>query len=121
MSLIMFVRGGIPLVSKSFSELTFPIAGAIIYAVLFATLIATYYWFQLIKKYDTASVSPFMLFLIPMSCIMSYLFLNEKMTFMQISSSIIIFCGILVNQNIISPRVLNYIKGSVWKKLTSIS
>ncbi len=119
MLLIMLAKGGTPLIIQSSSEFTWPVVGAIIYAVVFATLIATYYWFQLIKKYDTASVSPFMMFLIPMSCLMSYAFLGEKMTFMQLTSCIIIFCGILVNQNIMGTKVVSFIKGDVWKKLTS--
>lgn len=105
---IAYLKGGIPLLQESFHALSVEIMLGILFASYGATLLAGYIWFYLLKKYPSSLITPFMLLLPPFSCIMSYIFLSERFTLLQILGFLVIFLGIIINQNII--RLI------LWKK-----
>ncbi len=95
---MMALRGGTALFVESYALLTAPIILGILYACYVANLLGNCLFFGLLKKYPSATVTPFMLLLPLFSCLLSYCFLEERFGTLQIIAFTVIMLGLVVNQ-----------------------
>jgi len=116
---VTYLHGGSDIIQSSIEVLSFKIMMGILFAAYGAVLLAGCIWFRLLKKYPSTLIMPFMLLLPPMSCILSYFLLGERFTLLQISASLVILVGILVNQNILRWSLISYQPSNLWKKWIS--
>lgn len=85
---------------KSYSALSSEILLGALYAGYVANLLGNCLWLSLLKKYPSSLVAPFMLLLPFFSSLISYCFLEEKFTTLQLSAFLIIALGLAINQNL---------------------
>jgi len=85
---------------KSYSALSSEILLGALYAGYIANLLGNCLWLSLLKKYPSSLVTPFMLLLPFFSSLLSYCFLEEKFTTLQLSAFFIIALGLSINQNL---------------------
>lgn len=109
MSLMMLSRGGVELFVHSWQALTVEIMLGIFYAAFAANIFGNCLWFGLLNKYQSSVITPFMLLLPPLSSLISYLFLGETLSFLQMIAFLIIVLGISINQNLFSTLSLKLI------------
>ena len=95
---MIMLRGGTALLVESYALLTGPIILGILYACYVANLFSNCLFFGLLKKYPSATVTPFMLLLPLFSCLLSYCFLKERFGMVQILAFTVIMLGLVVNQ-----------------------
>jgi len=95
---MIMLRGGTELLVESYALLTGPIILGILYACYVANLLGNCLFFGLLKKYSSATVTPFMLLLPLFSSLLSYCFLEERFGMVQIIAFTVIMLGIVVNQ-----------------------
>lgn len=95
---IIMLKGGTALLVESYALLTGPIILGILYACYVANLLGNCLFFGLLKKYPSATVTPFMLLLPLFSCLLSYCFLEERFGMVQILAFTVIMLGLIVNQ-----------------------
>jgi O-acetylserine/cysteine efflux transporter len=72
----------------------------LIFATLFSTIWATYLWLSLLQKVPASSVAPFMLLLPIFSIILSYIFMGENVTSIQMISGGFIVLGVMFAQGL---------------------
>lgn len=71
---------------------------ALIYTVFISTMIGTVAWCRLMQTADTIKIVPFMLLVPVLALTSGWLFMEEIITWLEIAASVIIICGLLVNQ-----------------------
>lgn len=84
----------------------------ILFATLVSTLWANYLWLGLIQRVEGSSAATFMLMLPVFSTLMSHVVWEEKMTFLQIGSGLIIILGVMVTQEF-HKKVLILVQNSL--------
>lgn len=114
---MIYFRGGIALFEQSVAALSIEIVLGAMYAGYVANLLGNCLWFKLLKNYPSSLITPYMLLLPLISSVISYLFLEEQFSVLQISAFLIIVLGISVNQNILAS--VSQKPREIWKKWTS--
>ncbi len=108
MIIMITIHGGSQIITESLSALNLEILLGVLYAAFVANILGNCLWFWLLKKYQSALITPFMLLLPPFSCVISYFLLDEQFSLLEVISFLIIIVGIAINQNVFkNERVRN--------------
>jgi O-acetylserine/cysteine efflux transporter len=113
-----YLQQGNLVLEQSVNFLSFSSLMYIMFAAYGATLLAGCCWIKLLKKNPGANVISFMLLLPPISCMLSYLFLNEKYTLLQFTAFLIILFGLSINLNVFKFRFIRSQAQNIWEKLS---
>ncbi|WP_338453727.1 DMT family transporter [Candidatus Bealeia paramacronuclearis] len=71
-----------------------------LFAAYGSTLLSNYLWLGVVQRVTASTVTPFMLLLPIFSVILSYLFMGEIPTGLQILAGSVILLGVMVSQNL---------------------
>lgn len=85
--------------ANAFDQLSLEVLASIVYCAYGATLLGGCLWFGLLKKHPNYLITPFMLLMPPLSCLLSYIFLGEEFTFPEILAFMVVLLGIAINQD----------------------
>ena len=108
-------------IESALSGISIQVVLGILFAAYGSTLLTGCIWFWLLKQYESAAVAPFMLLLPVLSCFMSYVFLDEQLTRLQLLSFFIIVFGVAINLNVFRSEIVGYLAWKKWKKPTLIN
>lgn len=112
-----YLQEGSLMLEQSVTFLSFGSLMCVMFAAYGATLLGGCCWIKLLNKNPGANVISFMLLLPPVSCMLSYFFLNETYTLLQFAAFVIILFGLSINLNVFNFQFISYQAQNIWKKL----
>lgn len=120
MVVLIYCHGGSKIFEESFPLIDTKLLLGVLYATFVANLLGNCLWFWLLKKYQSSLVTPFMMLMPPFSCLISYFWLDEHFSLLQMLAFAVIVMGLGINQNLWkgSKAYITQPSAYLWKKLT---